>query len=84
MLFPTLHVMCSHWEDVLDVIALCVTVMWFGFLCAAKDKKAPLSLDQMLLQVSATNHDVASVSMNAPMRERERIITQLCRFASFP
>lgn len=46
--------------------------MWFGFLCAAKDKKAPLSLDQMLLQVSATNHDVASVSMNAPMRERER------------
>lgn len=47
---------------------MCVTVMWFGFLCAAKDQKAPLCLGQMLLQVSATKHDVASLGINVPMK----------------
>lgn len=47
---------------------MCVTVMWFGSLCAAKDQKAPLCLGQMLLQVSATKHDVASLSINVPMK----------------
>lgn len=72
MLFLVLLVACCHWEHLLlHVTTLCITVMWFGFLCAAKDKKALLHLDQMLLQVSATNHDVASLSVNAPMKKED-------------
>lgn len=56
--------------DLLPVTTLCITVMWFGFLCAAKDQKAPLSLGQMLLQVSATKHDVASLSVNVAMKTK--------------
>lgn len=42
-----------------DLHPWCVTVLWFGFLCAAKEQKAPLFLDQTLLQVSARKPDVA-------------------------
>ncbi len=62
-LFLVLLVKCCHWKQLLCVTTFCVTVLWFGFLCAAKDQKALLFLGQMLLQVSATKRDVASLSM---------------------
>lgn len=49
---------------VVGIFTLCITVTWFGFLCAAKDQKAPPSLDQMLPQVSL--HDAASLSRRLP------------------
>lgn len=71
MLFLVLLVKCCHWKRPLYVTTLCITVMWFGFLCAAKDQKAPLFLGQMLLQVSATKHGVASLSINVPGKSED-------------
>lgn len=63
-LFLVHLVMCCNWEHLLYVTTWCIIVMWFGFLCAAKDQKALLFLGQMLLQVSTTQHDVTSLCIN--------------------
>ena len=49
---------------------LCMTVMWFGFLCAAKDQKARLFLGPLLLQVSSSQPDPASLSTNIPQEAK--------------
>lgn len=46
---------------------LFITFLWFGFLCAAKDQKAPLFLDQILLQVSAKKPNIDIFDIHAPL-----------------
>lgn len=46
-------------------------MMWFDFLCAAKDKKALLFLGQMLLQVSDTDPVAASLSALVPVKKED-------------